>query len=263
MTAAQYQAWQRGGGHWQPAAPVADLAATLRGHGYTVYILGDASHMNASTPEDHTPFSATGWPFPAPAGWVWALDVMPGGSIDLGRLGAQLVADKNAAVPGAAPIKYMNWTPPGASCRHDSWEPGHVTAASSDTGHIHVSVRTDYQTSRAMQGYDPVARALGGAGATGVPEAAPAAAGQAPPWPGRVLVYNPALPMMHGTDVSQAQQRLAARGWHLTVDGWYGHQTSDIVRQFQGDSTAHGWPLTVDAQLGPKTWDALWRRPVT
>lgn len=254
-----YSSWVNRGRPWQLATPVADLAATLAKHGFQVGTIGDNGHLTAPTPEDHTPYSATGWPFAAPFGWVFALDIMPGGAVGLGRLGAQLVADRNGGDPGAAAIKYMNWTPDGASCRHDSWEPGHVTKPSSDIGHIHISMRTDFQTSHAMAGYDPVARVLG----SGTAPVVEAASTNAPPWPGRVLIYKPSMPMMHGTDAQQAQARLAARGWHLGIDGWYGAQTADIVRQFQQDSSSHGWPLQVDGALGPKTWDALWHRPVS
>lgn len=259
MANAFYASWQRSGGGYTLAYPVADLAATLRHHGYTVGTIGDSSHMLASTPEDHTPYSRTGWPIPSPYGWIFALDIMPAGSSlpSLAALGAQLVADRNAGV--ATAIKYLNWQPAGGSCRHESWEPGHLITPSSDVGHIHVSFRTDFQLSHSMGGYDPVARVRGAV----TPVALTQPSTGLPAFPGRTLVYSGRTPLMQGTDVKQAQARLKARGWRITVDGWYGSESAGVVRSFQSDSTAHGWPLSVDGELGPHTWDALWRRPVS
>lgn len=162
MTTAAYRRWIASGGTWRLATPIAELSAVLRRHGYTVGTIGNSAHMSSDPPEDHTPFSATGWPQAAPWGVVTALDIMPDGPVSLAKLGAQLVADK---MSGAAPwIKYMNWTPAGKGCRHESWEPNHGIVSSSDVGHIHVSIRTDY-ADRSTGGYDPVARTTGGGGA--------------------------------------------------------------------------------------------------
>lgn len=83
----------------------------------------------------------------------------------------------------------------------------------------------------------------------------------APAFPGRYLQL--ASPMMHGDDIRQVQQRLADRGWAITVDGWFGQQSASVIRAFQADSTAHGWPLSQDGIVGPATWRALWERPVS
>jgi hypothetical protein len=72
-----------------------------------------------------------------------------------------------------------------------------------------------------------------------------------PPFPGRLMSRT--SPMMHGDDVRQVQARLRERGWTIDVDGWFGPQTDDIVRQFQRN---HG--LVVDGIVGPITWRALW-----
>lgn len=73
-----------------------------------------------------------------------------------------------------------------------------------------------------------------------------------PPFPGE------ARRGCKGAAVRQVQQRLAARGWHLQVDGDFGPATDKIVRAFQKDKG-----LQVDGVVGPVTWTALWRAPVT
>jgi hypothetical protein len=75
-----------------------------------------------------------------------------------------LVADKNAGVPGTEAIKYINWTNSAGQCLHEKWEPNHETSSSSDTGHIHVSFRTDFVTSHVMQNYNPLAFTNTGSG---------------------------------------------------------------------------------------------------
>lgn len=156
MAVTTYDQWVADGSPWHPATPVDELARTLRGHGYTVYVLGDRSHLTAKLPEDHAPYSHTPWPGPQPYPAVLAGDIMPGGPVPLAVLGARLVADRQA---GRIPwLKYINWTDASGQCWHDSWQPTYARRPSSDRGHIHFSVRTDYVTA-STGGYDPT---LGG-----------------------------------------------------------------------------------------------------
>jgi len=92
---------------------------------------------------------------------------------------------------------------------------------------------------------------------------APAPAGNAPPWPGRTLVYVPGGTQDHGADVLVWQERMRARGWAIAADGWYGPASERVCVKFQEDSNAHRWPLVVDGMVGPKTWAAAWDRPVS
>lgn len=263
-----YFTWLAAGRPWEVAYPVADLCACLRSHGYTVYLLGNLAHLTAGTPEDHTPFSATGWPDPSARWWVHALDVMPppagSGLPSLAQLAAQIRADKLAGIAGASWVKYLNWTDAAGDCWHDSWQPGYARRSSSDHGHIHGSGRTDYRLSRVAAGYDPVARFRAAGGVVIVPAAYHPVTESAtyPPFPGRTLAYN-GVPRhtMHGADVHAAQQRLRDRGWSIRVDDFYGPKTAAVVGRFQRDSTRHGWPLAVDGELGPLTWRAMWLRP--
>jgi hypothetical protein len=156
-----YDRWVAAGEPFILAKPLATLRDLLRGYGYTVYDKGDDRHLHADPPEDHTPYSATGWPATSPFGWGFAIDIMPptkAGLPSLAQLGAQLVADRKAGLAGVAWLKYINWEPGDGSCYHDSWQPTFARRDSSDRGHIHLSGRTDYQTSTAAVGYDPVAR---------------------------------------------------------------------------------------------------------
>ncbi len=68
MATQAYANWVRAGRPWKVAAPIKAMGDRLRGYGYTVYYLGsdDASHLQASRPQDHCPFSVTGWPVAHP-----------------------------------------------------------------------------------------------------------------------------------------------------------------------------------------------------
>jgi hypothetical protein len=173
-----YHRWDRDGRPWKPARPVKALAERLKAHGYTCYIIGsdDRSHLQADFPEDHSPFSKTGWPGPNPYPFVLALDVMPPkkghrSKIDgqplpsLQALGRQLRADKMSGHRGVAWLKYMNHEPErdwGGPCWHESWQPLYRRRGTEDRGHIHMSCRTDFHLSAAADDYDPVARIRAG-----------------------------------------------------------------------------------------------------
>lgn len=175
MTSRQHARWINSGLNWSLALPLANLRDRLRKYGYTVYDIGDNSHMDRVPPEDHTPYSETGWPGLVPYGWVTAIDIMPpragSGLPSLQQLGKQIYQDRLYAFDGAMWIKYMNWEPDrdnGGACYHDSWTPVHDRRTSSDRGHIHVSGRSDWVTRALppMLQYDPIARLRGEVGAS-------------------------------------------------------------------------------------------------
>lgn len=156
---AAYNEWLHAG---QPdsglALPLAQLRDVLRGAGYTVYDRPNAAHLQAVPPEDHTPFSATGYPGTSPRWWRHAIDVMPKpgatGPRDLWLLGARIAGDRNAGL--ITWLKYIN-RPPGADLSRaiqDSWQPGHAQRSSSDTGHLHLSSVTGVETLSAP--YNPL-----------------------------------------------------------------------------------------------------------
>lgn len=84
--------------------------------------------------------------------------------------------------------------------------------------------------------------------------------------PAPVVPLPPIVPIFPGTTqqgsksdaVRQVQARLAARGWHLSVDGDFGPATRVIVVAFQSQKG-----LSADGIVGPKTWAALWLTPIT
>lgn len=157
---ATLSSWTRDGRPYTLCTPAATLKSTLERHGYTVYHYPDDHHLAAVPPEDHTPFSATGWPGPSPYGWGMADDIMPHRDPrmpTMAQLGAKILADKRAGVAGLAWLKYMNWTDAAGACWNESWTPTYRRNPSSDRGHIHTSCRSDYYLSTIAAGYDPVA----------------------------------------------------------------------------------------------------------
>lgn len=150
MSSAGYQQWVDAG---RPdsglALPLTQLADTLTAQGWLVYRWPDDSHLLADPPEDHTQFSATGWPGPSPRWWRHAIDIMPDGKGPeaLYDLGERMFQDRQA---GLIPwLKYLNRPDVRgslATARQDAWESSHVQRRSSDVGHIHASSITGVET---------------------------------------------------------------------------------------------------------------------
>lgn len=165
MASQAYYEWVDAGRPYTRARPTLELRDLLRGYGYTVYDYPDDPHLQAVPPEDHTPFSATGWPITSKR-WVGhAIDIMPPsaaaiakGAVPLTVLARQIIADKDAGVPGTKWLKYINWTDEQGRCWHTSWQPDKRTVSSTDKGHIHLSARSDVDTSSEVSatGWDPV-----------------------------------------------------------------------------------------------------------
>jgi hypothetical protein len=74
-----------------------------------------------------------------------------------------------------------------------------------------------------------------------------------PEWPGEYLSLQ--TPMLHDSNVQTWQQRMSDRGWHITVDGWYGPASAAVCRQFQTEKGLQ----PVDGIVGPNTWVAAFR----
>lgn len=73
----------------------------------------------------------------------------------------------------------------------------------------------------------------------------------------------PAYPMLlkrgsKNVFVRQFQAKLRDRGWNITVDGDFGEQTFNIVKQYQREKG-----LTVDGIIGPQSWRSIFTSPVT
>jgi hypothetical protein len=175
MASQAYHDWVAAGKPWKIARPIQMVGNRLRAHGYTVYYQGNQSHLEHVPPEDHTPFSATGWPAKSPYPYCMAMDIMPPDAgqkskltgkplPSLQQLAARLRADKNTNYGPAEFLKYMNWEPEGNNtgpCYHETWMPTYARRTSGDRGHIHASCRSDMHTSTVSDGYDLVARVMG------------------------------------------------------------------------------------------------------
>lgn len=159
MASQAYADWHAAGRPYILCRPGRDLLAVLQTAGYDCGSYPDERHLIADPPQDHTPFSATGWPV-ASRRWVGhAIDIMPTpGLPPLYVLARRLIADRGQAVPGIMALKYINWTDESGRCRHEAWQPLHTVADSGDTGHIHLSFRSDMDTADMVSrtGYNPL-----------------------------------------------------------------------------------------------------------
>lgn len=151
MTVTTYQEWLADGSPWTPCSPVGALALAAHNHGVGIGIIGDMSHLTADPPQDHCPYSHTPWPGAQPYPHVMAIDLM---TTDVSVANALIDAKRSGRVPC---IKYMNYTDATGNCHHISWEPDEMVEASSDTGHIHISIRTDHVDCSHATGFDPFA----------------------------------------------------------------------------------------------------------
>ncbi len=169
MATAAYYAWVAADRpNYGPIRPLKALRDLLRRYGYTVYDVGNLAHLTHDPPEDHTPFSGTGWPGTSTRWWIHALDIMPppagSGLPSLQQISAQMLADKRGGHPGMAWLKYMNYEPErdnGGACYQLRFMPNEERRTSTDRGHIHASARTDMVTYAGADTYDPVARIRG------------------------------------------------------------------------------------------------------
>ena len=174
MASQGYRDWVTARRPYTLIRPAAAVQATLRGHGLTVYDYPNEAHLQAGTPEDHTPFSVTGWPGPNRRWKARGLDVMPRAGVpaaaaraENAAIARQLIRDRDAGHPGAMWIKYLNWTDETGVCRQERWMDNGApllrrTRSSSDKGHIHISGRSDVDDDDRADGYDPIARMNGG-----------------------------------------------------------------------------------------------------
>jgi hypothetical protein len=145
-----YPQWLADGSPWNASTPSLALAAAARTHRTAYGIIGDVeTHLKAQPPEDHCPYSATPWPTTQPYPYVLAIDLMTTAPEVAQRL---LAARRSGRLPC---LKYINWTDAAGGCWHTSWQPAEATHASTDTGHIHCSWRSDHVTCDHATNFDP------------------------------------------------------------------------------------------------------------
>lgn len=247
MTSAQHQKWLNEGAPWHLAVPLVELeaaiVATFDPRSDTIGTIGDASHLDAEPPEDHTPYSETGWPEPTPPFIVTALDYDgPGWE----ALFEHLINERHAG--RMMWIKYINY-----QGLHHSWEPDYKGSVSSDwKGHGHVSIRTDWCfTSTGLTH----AQLVGTDATPGTPPPAPSSLRE------KIMTdWQTVTTGSTGQHVRDVQALVDAHGASLLVDGLYGPKTTAAVAAFQVEHQvansvkADG---TGDGQAGPQTILAL------
>lgn len=246
MTSAQHQHWIDEGSHWEEAVPIRELRHAIE-HVFnppadTLGTLGDPSHLDAEPPEDHTPYSETGWPGPTPRGFVTALDYNGPGWESLFMF---LIEQRMA---GRMPwIKYINFR--GI---HHRWEPDYRSSETSDwKGHGHLSIGSDWCTTTTLLTVEQLT------GLTAAPIPAPI------PDNLRGKIMNDWPTVVEGSTgqhVRDVQALLNAHGASLIVDGLDGPKTTAALQHFQAE---HHVPNSVkadgtgDGQAGPQTMIAL------
>lgn len=146
MASARFVAWDRLGRPLEPAQPVREIVERLKvafPHAAAANLFGwraNEAHYTADPPQDHTPFSADGWPVPDPQWVVCATDVMHRTDlgVDCNVLFPYWLAEARA---GRTPwVKYLIYQATIYDVRH-GWRP---QANSGHFDHIHISTRTDH-----------------------------------------------------------------------------------------------------------------------
>ena len=146
MAVAAYYSWDRLGRPVTPAQPIRELVEALdRAYSAaadenTFSWYADDAHYQANYPEDHTPYSYTGWPEADPPWWVCATDIMhrPDLGVDCQAIFDHWIASARA---GLTPwLKYLIWQGQLYDVRN-RWAP---QQNSGHYDHIHCSTRTDH-----------------------------------------------------------------------------------------------------------------------
>jgi hypothetical protein len=143
VTTQAYYDWVADGSPFYRATPVREYVKAFMAAGWptsSLGTIGNSAHLTASTPQDHCPFSATGWPNPNPYPYVLAFDASHEGvrEAQLDAIVTRWVAQARA---GHTPwVKYIIY-------KGHSWgvRSGWIEReASGHYDHVHVSMRTDY-----------------------------------------------------------------------------------------------------------------------
>lgn len=146
MATSAYYEWVDDGRPFTVAKPIAETLAKLKAarpeaaKAGCFGSIGDTAHLTANKPQDHCPFSTTGWPLSHPYPYVTAGDIMhrPDLGVDCTKIHAGLLA---AAKAGLLPwLKYWIWQGKRYDVRNN-WAP---VTASGHYDHIHLSSRTDH-----------------------------------------------------------------------------------------------------------------------
>lgn len=138
MATEAYWTWHRAGRPWRKAKPIAEIEAWAKANGIRVLgTIGDEDHLQASRPQDHTPFSFTAWPKKLPGYVVTAID------LENARGLGQAIED--GARAGKYPwLKYMNHSGQHLDSRDLDGDGIRWEEYPSSDRHVHLSIRTDW-----------------------------------------------------------------------------------------------------------------------
>ncbi|MFJ5882681.1 peptidoglycan-binding protein [Kitasatospora cineracea] len=79
-----------------------------------------------------------------------------------------------------------------------------------------------------------------------------------PSFPGIPFRYTAGRAPVYSAAVKKWQAQMAARGWSIAVDGYYGPASASVALRFQREKG-----LMPDGVVGPITWRAAWTAPRT
>jgi hypothetical protein len=145
MAVAQFYQWESLGRPLEPCRPIRDYVERLKAAfpqdaaSFSWY--ANETHYQANPPEDHTPYSYTGWPQQSPHWVVFATDVMhhPSKGVNCDELFPYWLSEAKA---GRTPwVKYLIWQAKLYDVRN-SWAPRNN---SGHFDHVHISCRTDHR----------------------------------------------------------------------------------------------------------------------
>ena len=145
MATQAYRNWVAAGRPWTLATPVRQYLHAFKASGWpnnSLGTIGDEAHLQSSSPQDHTPFSSTGWPGSHPYPYVLAFDASHQVSreTELDSIVAYWLSQARA---GVTPwVKYIIYKGSSYDVR-SGWV---RKSASGHHDHAHVSFRTDYVT---------------------------------------------------------------------------------------------------------------------
>lgn len=143
MATQAYYDWVAAGRPWRLVRPVYDVRRAFIAAGWpagAIGTIGDETHLQADRPQDHTPFSVTGWPVTHPYPYVTAIDVSHGG-VRESALDDIVLYWIEQAEEGLTPwVKYITYKGFRVDVRN-GWTP---VTASGHYDHAHVSMRSDH-----------------------------------------------------------------------------------------------------------------------
>lgn len=139
----------------------------------------------------------------------------------------------------------------------ESWKRRPYHGVSKHDKHIHWQSRNRFEATKfkgtlddivdAINAPEPVGHVVGTRG-RGVPMLV------APRWPFKKSFYfKPSSHPRYSVYVKAWQRQMNKRGWHISIDGYYGAKSAEVARKFQAEKR-----LDVDGLLGPNTFTAAW-----